>query len=511
MVEEEVNTSLIEKDPILKSIICENNGQKTLNLKASPKKLDAIRNRFFMFFGENFQIFRILEIQKQLKTLDFIILMLSWVSCIISIIASEFNIEFYFEDEKNDSLNFCKLRYREDTGSKRLVLILRIINVVFTIIIILLLVVHYHIILKISKLKCNTQIEHGLIQSGLWKYLLIEIFFNVWTMPPECNWEILISQRNGNKPKSPIFIDIIITIMQLFFRSYHVIKYIVVNSRYFQYDCEKICLDCNVSMDFLFAIKAEFQERPFIFVSVILGASIIIFGYSLRSIEMFFMYGSDENKVQDWRYVWNGFWCIIITMSTVGFGDFYPISIMGRIIVVVSSFWGTFLISLMVAALTVAVEFNPQESVAHETIKAAQAEIEYGKVGTVFFQTLIRFNNHLNLATKNKALYHDEKWNKKKSELFYKLTNVLNKFRILKKQKNAKAKSMLIESSIQEIDENLTIEMEKIKSQIGVVDEIKGLLLKYGVKQEKIKKKCVEIFKEIEEIKIFKDKFLKNA
>lgn len=510
MVEEEVNTSIIEKDPILKSIICENNGKKTLNLKESPKNLDVIRNRFYMFLGENFQIFRILEIQKQLKILDFIILILSWISCIISIIASEFNIEFYFVDEKY-SLENCKLRYREDSFSTKLVRILRIINIVFTINIIVLLVVHYYIILKISKLKCNTQIDHGLIQSGLWKYLLIEIFLNIWTMPPGFNWEITISQRNANQPRSTIFFDIIITIMQLFFRSYHVIKYIVVNSRYFQYDCEKICLDCNVSMDFLFAIKAEFQERPFIFVSVILGASIVIFGYSLRSVEMFFMYGTDLNKVQDWRYVWNGFWCIIITMSTVGFGDFYPISIAGRTIVVISSFWGTFLISLMVAALTVAVEFNPQESVAHETIKAAQAEIEYGKVGTVFFQTLIRFNNHLNLAKKNKVLYYDNKWNKKKSELFFKLTNVLNTFRILKKQKNAKAKSMLVETSIKEIDENLTIEMEKIKSQIGVVDEIKGLLLKYSLKQEKIKKKCVEIFKEIEEIKVFKDKFLINA
>ena len=263
-------------------------------------------------------------------------------------------------------------------------------------------------------------------------------------------------------------------------------------------------------MDFLFAIKAEFQERPFIFVSVILIVSIVMFGYSIRSVEMFFMYGSDANKVQDWRYVWNGFWCVIITMSSVGFGDFYPISLLGRIIVVISSFWGTFLISLMVAALTVAVEFNPQESVAHETIKAAQAEIEYGKVGTVFFQTLIRLNNHLNLAKRNNELYKDDKWNKRKSELFYKLKDVLNEFRILKKQKNAKAKSMLIENAIQEIDDNLTVEMEKIKSQIGVVDEIKELLMRYNIKQEKLKKKCVEIYKEIEEIKVFKDKFLEN-
>ena len=119
---------------------------------------------------------------------------------------------------------------------------------------------------------------------------------------------------------------------------------------------------------------------------------------------------------------------------------------------------------------------------------------------------MIRLNNHLNLAKRNNELYKDDKWNKRKSELFYKLKDVLNEFRILKKQKNAKAKSMLIENAIQEIDDNLTVEMEKIKSQIGVVDGIKGLLMRYNIKPEKLKKKCVEIYKEIEEIKVFKDK-----
>ena len=501
-----------QNDVIYQSILNEYKNETPLNATQTKIRLDnTLKHRFFMMFGENYQIIRILKNQKMLKVIDFIILLISWIGCIISIIASEYNMEFYFEEGDDPThLELCKLRYETKNSSKRLVRILRIINIILTLLIIALLVMHYFIVLKITQLKCQTKEGDGLIRSGLWKFLLIEILLNIWTMPPECNWEITIAQRSKDKPKAKIFVDIIITIIQLFFRSYHIVKYIVINSRYFQYDCEKICLDCNVSMDFLFAIKAEFQERPFIFVSVILIVSIVMFGYSIRSVEMFFMYGSDANKVQDWRYVWNGFWCVIITMSSVGFGDFYPISLLGRIIVVISSFWGTFLISLMVAALTVAVEFNPQESVAHETIKAAQAEIEYGKVGTVFFQTLIRLNNHLNLAKRNNELYKDDKWNKRKSELFYKLKDVLNEFRILKKQKNAKAKSMLIENAIQEIDDNLTVEMEKIKSQIGVVDEIKELLMRYNIKQEKLKKKCVEIYKEIEEIKVFKDKFLEN-
>ena len=59
-------------------------------------------------------------------------------------------------------------------------------------------------------------------------------------------------------------------------------------------------------------------------------------------------------------------------------------------------FEGNFHISMMVAALTVAVEFNNNENLSYEMIKAALAEVEYGKIGTVFFQTLIRYNNHIN-------------------------------------------------------------------------------------------------------------------
>jgi hypothetical protein len=69
---------------------------------------------------------------------------------------------------------------------------------------------------------------------------------------------------------------------------------------------------------------------------------------------------------------------------------------------------------------------------------------------------------------------------------------------------------MSIQISMQKIYNNLTVEMDKINSQLKIIDEIKILLLRYNVKQENIKKKIIQIFKEIEEIKIFKEKYLKN-
>jgi hypothetical protein len=52
-------------------------------------------------------------------------------------------------------------------------------------------------------------------------------------------------------------------------------------------------------------------------------------------------------------------WCTIITMATVGYGDFYPETHIGRVIAILACIWGNFLISLMVVSLTISSEFNP--------------------------------------------------------------------------------------------------------------------------------------------------------
>jgi hypothetical protein len=55
-------------------------------------------------------------------------------------------------------------------------------------------------------------------------------------------------------------------------------------------------------------------------------------------------------------------WLIIITMTTVGFGEGYPSTHLGRFIGVMACIIGMLLISLMVVTLTLSAELNPQEA-----------------------------------------------------------------------------------------------------------------------------------------------------
>jgi hypothetical protein len=49
--------------------------------------------------------------------------------------------------------------------------------------------------------------------------------------------------------------------------------------------------------------------------------------------------------------LWNAWWLIIVTMTTIGYGDLYPVTHLGRGVATLACIWGTFLISMFVVAL----------------------------------------------------------------------------------------------------------------------------------------------------------------
>jgi hypothetical protein len=54
---------------------------------------------------------------------------------------------------------------------------------------------------------------------------------------------------------------------------------------------------------------------------------------------------------QDYSYIWNGIWLVVVTMTSVGFGDYYPRSHLGRFIIIITTFWGVFLISMCIVSV----------------------------------------------------------------------------------------------------------------------------------------------------------------
>lgn len=114
----------------------------------------------------------------------------------------------------------------------------------------------------------------------------------------------------------------------------------------------------------MFAVKCILNCFPFRF--LIVFALSVTFGlaYLAKIIEgpVCLMFPkNDLENVMDFRYLSNCFWYILVTMATVGFGDYYPRTNLGRIIGLIAAFTGTIMVSLLIIAMQQALQLSTMQ------------------------------------------------------------------------------------------------------------------------------------------------------
>ena len=60
----------------------------------------------------------------------------------------------------------------------------------------------------------------------------------------------------------------------------------------------------------------------------------------------------------DYTVIQNCIWNVVVTMTTVGYGDYYPKTNLGRFIMIASVLTGTTLVSFMIVALNNFMKFS---------------------------------------------------------------------------------------------------------------------------------------------------------
>eukprot|EP01017_Pseudomicrothorax_dubius_P035304 TRINITY_DN4926_c0_g1_i5.p2 TRINITY_DN4926_c0_g1~~TRINITY_DN4926_c0_g1_i5.p2 ORF type:complete len:131 (-),score=20.40 TRINITY_DN4926_c0_g1_i5:60-452(-) len=99
----------------------------------------------------------------------------------------------------------------------------------------------------------------------------------------------------------------------------------------------------------------------------------------------------------DFSYVPNVIWLMIITMTTVGFGDGFPQTHMGRVIGVFGCIIGMALVSLLVVSLTQSSEFTAAEEKAFNLLKILNSNEAAGSSASNVVRTLLKLH-HLNVT-----------------------------------------------------------------------------------------------------------------
>ena len=194
--------------------------------------------------------------------------------------------------------------------------------------------------------------------------LLVEVFINVIHSPPGLNYTFTFSQL-GRKMRYSM--DSVITVLMLA----RVYIFFSLFSRFTKWRntlAEHCCEAAGTQANTLFAMKCLLKESPYTLLIFNAVFSSLVFGFAVRTLERPYYEDEvggaitpDDAGYQDYNFVSNGWWLIVVTMTTVGFGDFFPKTHLGRGVVVLACFYGVFLVSMMVVTLSESSEFTQSE------------------------------------------------------------------------------------------------------------------------------------------------------
>lgn len=238
----------------------------------------------------------------------------------------------------------------------------------------------------------------GLWSTFVYDYLLdCELNFylkklpeRLWRADPGKIWDLLTNFIIFIFHPNPVFHEIDFTIYNtkfeanqslyvndimfslLLMRLWFIFKLLVVFSEYSSARTQRVCRMNNFSVNFSFCMKSLMQNTPYHVFGLLLLLCIIFCSCNLRVYER----GLDDVSQMNFSNYWNSIWCIIITMTTVGFGDYYPSSIIGRIIGIISCFNGVFLISMLVATITNVLNLSSHEQNVYMILEKVNLESE---------------------------------------------------------------------------------------------------------------------------------------
>jgi len=81
-------------------------------------------------------------------------------------------------------------------------------------------------------------------------------------------------------------------------------------------------------------------------------------------------------------------------MTTVGFGDYFPRTYVGKVIIIVTAFYGTFLVSMMIVTLTNSKDFSVVEDRSFTIVRRIHMRKKIDKLAAkiiiLFFKSIIK-------------------------------------------------------------------------------------------------------------------------
>lgn len=143
-------------------------------------------------------------------------------------------------------------------------------------------------------------------------------------------------------------------------RIYVYYDYLVSISIYSTTRAYRMCRIYGTKEEDVFGLKSVFNVYPLKSLLILFVTLVMIYSQMLSLAE-------ENNKV--FNYFQDYIWCVIITMGTIGYGDYYPITYFGRIISFSAAITGIIMSSLLIISLSQYLSMNKKQTKAHITAR----------------------------------------------------------------------------------------------------------------------------------------------
>lgn len=104
--------------------------------------------------------------------------------------------------------------------------------------------------------------------------------------------------------------------------------------------------------DFSYSVKCLFKEHPLKLICLCYSLTACVFAYLVYLAERQLLTQGDSPSVSTVTNYPNALWLILITTTTVGYGDYYPQTPLGRVIILFVAIWGTLIVFIMLVVVT---------------------------------------------------------------------------------------------------------------------------------------------------------------
>ena len=103
--------------------------------------------------------------------------------------------------------------------------------------------------------------------------------------------------------------------------------------------------------DFSFSLKCMFKDNPMVLIGIFFTISSMVFAFQIYLVERRSALLSEDGAGMANNYL-NSLWLVLMTITTLGYGDYFPHTSIGRIIILIVAIWGTFIVSMMVVVVS---------------------------------------------------------------------------------------------------------------------------------------------------------------